>query len=52
MNTVGNVTEARLLVAQVTEDEIIAHLMDGKRLAPLPHVPSRLVRSAALASAG
>jgi hypothetical protein len=32
MNTVGNVTEARLLAAQVTEDEIIAHLMDGRTI--------------------
>ena len=28
------------------------HILQSKRLAPLPHVPSRLVRSAALASAG
>ncbi len=32
MNTVGNLTEPRLLDAQVTEDEIIVHLMDGRTI--------------------
>ena len=32
MNTVGNFTEPRLLDAQVTEDEIIVHLMDGRTI--------------------
>src|SRR5665811_321919 len=32
MNTVVNVTEPRLLTAQITEDEIIAHLVDGRTI--------------------
>ena len=32
MNTVVNVTEPRLLNAQITEDEIIAHLVDGRAI--------------------
>jgi hypothetical protein len=32
MNTVVNVVEARLLNAEITEDEIIAHLMDGRTI--------------------
>lgn len=32
MNTVVNVTEPRLLNAQITEDEIIAHLVDGRTI--------------------
>ena len=32
MNTVVNVTEPRLLNAQVTDDEIIAHLVDGRTI--------------------
>ena len=32
MNTVVNVTEPRLLNAQITEDEIIAHLADGRTI--------------------
>lgn len=32
MNTVVNVTEPRLLNIQVTEDEIIAHLVDGRTI--------------------
>ena len=32
MNTVFNVTEPRLLNAQITEDEIIAHLVDGRTI--------------------
>ena len=32
MNTVINVTEPRLLNVQITEDEIIAHLVDGRTI--------------------
>jgi hypothetical protein len=32
MNTVANVTEPRLRDVQVTEDEIIAHLLDGRTI--------------------
>lgn len=32
MNTAVNVTEPRILNAQVTEDEIIAHLVDGRTI--------------------
>jgi len=32
MNTVVNVTEPRLLNARITEDEIIAHLVDGRTI--------------------
>jgi hypothetical protein len=32
MNTVVNLTEPRLLYAQITEDEIIAHLVDGRTI--------------------
>jgi len=32
MNTVVNITEPRLLNAQITEDEIIAHLVDGRTI--------------------
>jgi hypothetical protein len=32
MNTVDNVTEPRLLAVQVTDDEIVAHLMDGRTI--------------------
>lgn len=32
MNTVVNIVEPRLLNAEVTEDEIIAHLMDGRTI--------------------
>jgi hypothetical protein len=32
MNTVVNVVEPRLLNAEITEDEIIAHLMDGRTI--------------------
>ena len=32
MNTVINVTEPRLLNAQITEDEIIARLVDGRTI--------------------
>lgn len=32
MNTVTNVTEPRLRDVQVTEDEIIAHLLDGRTI--------------------
>ncbi|WP_374089686.1 DUF2442 domain-containing protein [Methylomicrobium lacus] len=32
MNTVVNVTEPRILHAQITEDEIIAHLVDGRTI--------------------
>ena len=32
MSTVVNVVEPRLLNAEITEDEIIAHLMDGRTI--------------------
>ena len=32
MNTVVNVTEPRLLYARITEDEIIAHLVDARTI--------------------
>ncbi len=32
MNTVVNVVEPRLLNAEITEDEIIAHLIDGRTI--------------------
>lgn len=32
MNTVANVTEPRLRDVQVTEDEIIGHLLDGRTI--------------------
>jgi hypothetical protein len=32
MNTVVSVTEPRLLNAQITEDEIIVHLVDGRTI--------------------
>ncbi len=32
MNTVVNVTEPRLLNVQITEDEIIAHLVEGRTI--------------------
>jgi len=32
MNTVVNVKEPRLLNAQITQDEIIAHLVDGRTI--------------------
>jgi len=32
MNTVVKVTEPRLLAAEITEDEIIAHLVDGRTI--------------------
>lgn len=32
MSTVGNIVEPRLLSVQVTEDEIIAHLVDGRTI--------------------
>lgn len=32
MNTVVNVTEPRLRDVQITDDEIIAHLMDGRTI--------------------
>lgn len=32
MNTAVNITEPRLLNAQITEDEIIAHLVDGRTI--------------------
>jgi hypothetical protein len=32
MNTVVNVTEPRLRDVQITEDEIIAHLIDGRTI--------------------
>ena len=32
MNTVVTITEPRLLNAQITEDEIIAHLVDGRTI--------------------
>lgn len=32
MSTVVNVTEPRLRYVQITEDEIIAHLMDGRTI--------------------
>ena len=32
MNTVVNVTEPRLMNARITEDEIIAHLVDGRTI--------------------
>ena len=32
MNTVVNVTEPRLMNALITEDEIIAHLVDGRTI--------------------
>lgn len=32
MNTVVNITEPRVLDIQVTEDEIIAHLVDGRTI--------------------
>lgn len=32
MNTVVSVTEPRILNARVTEDEIIAHLVDGRTI--------------------
>lgn len=32
MNTVVNVVEPRLLNAEITKDEIIAHLMDGRTI--------------------
>ncbi|NOT55425.1 MAG: DUF2442 domain-containing protein [Deltaproteobacteria bacterium] len=32
MNTVGNVTEPRLLNVRITEDEIVAQLVDGRTI--------------------
>ncbi len=32
MNTAANIVEPRLLSVQVTDDEIIAHLMDGRTI--------------------
>ncbi len=32
MNTAGNIVEPRLLSVQVTDDEIIAHLVDGRTI--------------------
>ena len=32
MNTVVDITEPRILNAQITEDEIIAHLIDGRTI--------------------
>ena len=32
MNTVVNIIEPRILNAQITEDEIIAHLIDGRTI--------------------
>jgi hypothetical protein len=32
MNTVVNVTEPRLLSTEITEDEIISHLVDGRTI--------------------
>ena len=32
MNTVANVVEPRFLNVQVTEDEIVAHLIDGRTI--------------------
>jgi hypothetical protein len=32
MNTVANIVEPRLIDVQITEDEIIAHLVDGRTI--------------------
>ena len=32
MNTVVNIIEPRLIVAEITENEIIAHLLDGRTI--------------------